>query len=355
MGTENPITSPSAERTAVRTRAGVAERAQRWLLEDLPRWLQRVFVEAPIPPVCLEIDPTRLVLAVARRDRQTGRALVSQLRQQELPKGLIVLSALKPNVSDPDLLATEIRRLFAGLTPPENITLLLPDAIAKVGLLELASLPRSRGDALEMIRFRIKKTVPFRMEDAIVDYQKLEEVPGKVRLLTTVAYRPVIAQYQETVEKLGARVGMVSLSMFSLLGKYGAILSAAGSGKDALLANVVPGALTLAVIRDGRLLLFRSKALPSEAGTEEHREVARREWQTTLAYYEEKLSGSGFSQALARLVDWKPGDLLEAEDAARLELVRADDWGDPAPELGPLPADTGLYAPALALALWGAS
>ncbi|MCZ6779404.1 MAG: hypothetical protein V3U86_03010 [Acidobacteriota bacterium] len=355
MKSENPVTPPIKERPVARPSAGFAERAQRWLLQDLPRWLQRVFVEPPMPPVCLEIDPTRLVLAVARRDSQTGRVLVSQLRQQDLPKGLIELSALKPNITDPDLLATEIRRLFAGLTLPENISLLLPDSIAKVGLLELAALPRSRRDALEMIRFRIKKTVPFRIEDAIVDYQKLEEVRGQVRLLTTIAYRPVIAQYQETVEKLGARVGMVSLSTLSLLGQYGPVLSAAGSGKDALLANVMPGTLTLAVIRDGRLLLFRSKALPSEGGAEERRTVARREWQMTLAYYEEKLSGGGFSRALARLVDWKPDDLLDAEDARRLEFVRADDWGDPAPELGPLPADTALYAPALSLALWGAS
>jgi type IV pilus assembly protein PilM len=333
----------------------MGQRAERWLRQDLPRWLQRVFVDPPMPPVCIEMDPTRLILAVARRDRQNGRPLVSQLRQQALPEGILEPSPLKPNIANPDALASEVRRLFAGLTPPENISLLLPDGVAKVGLVELASLPRSHQDALELVRFRLKKTVPFRIDDAIMGFEKLDEERGRVRLLTTIAYRPVIAQYQEIIERLGARVGMVSLSTLALLGQYGPILSAAGSGVDVLLANVMPRALSLAVVRDGRLLLFRSKTLPAEGGKEERRQTARREWQTTLAYYEEKLSGRGFTRALARLVDWNAADLLDAEDARRLELIRAHDWGAPAPELGTPPSDSATFAPALSLALWGAS
>lgn len=355
MASKPPAPTPSAKRAAAPRRRALDEQIQRWLGQDLPRWLQRVFVEPPMPPVCLEIGATQLILAVARRDRQTGRPLVSQLRHQELPNGLIEPSPIKTNISDPDAMATEVRRLFAGLTPPESISLLLPDGVAKVGTLELASLPRSRQDALDLIRFRLKKTVPFRIEEAIVDYQKLEESGGKIRLLTTIAYRPVIEQYQRVVEKLGTQAGMVSLSTFALLGQYGPILSAGGSGVDVLLANIMPRALTLAVVRNGRLLLFRSKTLPSEGGHEERRQVARREWQTTVAYYQEKLSGEGFSRALVRVVGWDVSELLDSEDARKVEPIHANDWGEPAPELGATPSDTAPFAPALSLALWGAS
>ncbi|MEE9219528.1 MAG: hypothetical protein V3U98_10735 [Acidobacteriota bacterium] len=355
------MTAPASIETVSPARGGGASRpaagarVRRWLVQNLPRWLERTFIEPQISPVCIEIDASQLLLAVARRERRSRRARVALLRQQPLAEGLIEPSALHPNIGDPEALAAEVRRLFAGMPPPEAVSVLLPDSVAKISIMELTSLPRSHRDALEMVRFRLKKTVPFRIEDAQVDFHTLEAAPGSFRLLTTVAYRPVLKQYQTAIEALGTRAGMVTLSTLSLLDRCWPEATSAGGDGDVLLANVTPRTLTLAVFRGTRLVLFRSKTLSggSDGDAGERVRVVRREYQTTLAYYQEKLEGRGFSRALTRLVGWSPQQLFGTEDGTRLERIDPMRWAEPDPELGAPPADAGLFAPALSLALRG--
>lgn len=336
--------------------AAPGERVRRWLHEELPRWIQRTFFEPPLAPVAVEVDPSHLLLAVARREKREARPRVAHLRARPLPEGLLRPSVLQPNVADPAALAAEVRALFDALEAPRGLSVLLPDAATKVAILDLDKLPPSRREALELVRFRLKKTVPFRIDDALVDFQPLRAAAGKMRLLTAVASRQVVEQYAAAFEALGAQPGLMTLSTLALAERALPPASAPDSG-DVLLANVTPHALTLSVFRGGDMVLFRSKGLagPREADPEERRLAARREWQATVAYYQEKLAGRGFSRALARLVGWKAPDLLDAEDVERLEAVRVDGWAEPAPGLAPPAGDGTLFAPALALALRGVS
>jgi hypothetical protein len=345
--------APSAADTPT-ARPQVAARrgaTRRFLSEDLPRWLERTFFEAPHAPAAVEIDATQVVLAVARRPKD-ARPQVTALRAHPLPEGLVRPSPLQPNVADAAALAQEVRRLFAGMSPPGMVSLVIPDGAAKVGILELEALPKSRRDALELVRFRLKKTVPFRIEEAQVDFQPLSVAPRRVRLLTAVIHRPILEQYTAAVEALGAQPGLVTLSTLALAERC-----VPAAAEDVLLANVTPQTLTLSVSRKGEIVLFRCKVLPApgQASDEERRLAARREWQATISYYQEKLSGGGFSRALARLVGWKPADLLEPDEVGRLERIEAEGWAEPAPGLTPPSADAALFAPALALALRGAA
>lgn len=352
-----PLTSAAPP---VRRRdGGLRRRARTWLRQDVPRWLERTFFEPPLAPVCVEIDASHLFLAVARRNKGAARPMVETLRAHPLPPGLVRPSILQPNVSDPPLLAAEVRRLFAGLTPPPAVSVVVPDGSAKVAILELETLPKSRREVLELVRFRLRKTVPFRIDEAQVDFVPLGGSPqaGKVRLLTAVASRPVLEQYQAVVEALGAQAGLVTLSSLALAERCLPPSPPAGEISDILLANVTPHGLTLSVFRGGEMLLFRSKNLPAphEASAEERRLAARREWQATVAYYQERLAGRGFARAIARLVDWQAADLLEEQDLARLERVDASGWAEPGPGLIPPAGDGARFAPALALALKGAA
>ena len=339
--------------TELHKSAGGGGRLRRWLGDDLPLWLERTFFEPPTAPVAIEIDSSHAVLAMAARERRGAAPRVTALRARPLPEGLVRPSVLQANVADPAALAAEVRALFAGLPAPGPVSLLLPDGAAKIGILELENLPASRRDALELVRFRLKKTIPFRIEDAQVDYQPIVTAPGRVRLLTAVASRAAVQPYLAAVEALGGQAGLVTVSSLALAERYPPA-GAAAEG-DALLANVTPHALTLSVFRGGEMLLYRSKALagPRETDGEERRLSARREWQATVAYYQERLEGKGFARAYARLVGWRPSDLLTPEEAERLELVGVEGWAQPAPGLAVPPEDGALFAPALATALRG--
>lgn len=349
----SPAAPAAAPGRGAAASASPAARVRAWVREDLPRWLERTFFETPAVPVAVEVDASQLVLAAAARPRRQARAQVTALRALPLPEGLVRPSAVQPNVSDPAALADAVRRLFDGLPTPRGVALVLPDAVAKVTVLDLEALPRARREALELVRFRLKKSVPYRIEEAQVDFAPCGAAAGRVRLLSAVAHRPVIEQYAQAVEALGTQAGLVTLSTLALCAGAGRPASA-GEG-DALLANLTPQALTLAVFRGGEILMFRSKTLPGpgEAGAAARRQAARREWQATVAYYQERLDGKGFARATARLIGWQPSDLLSPEECARLERVGIEGWAEPAPEVARAAHDGALFAPALALALRG--
>ncbi len=335
---------------------GPGGRLRAWASRDFPRWLGRTFLEPPLVPVAVEIDAANVVLAMATREPHQPRPRVAALRARPLPEGLVRPSALQPNVADPAALAGEVRRLFSGLEVPAGVCLVVPDATAKVAILELDTLPASRREALELVRFRLKKTVPFRIEDAVVDFQHQPARGGKTRLLTAVISKTVLEPYAAAVEALGAQAGVVTLSTLAMAEAAVPASPQVGDG-DLLLANVTPQALTLSVFRGPEILLFRSKTLPSaqEATEEERRSAARREWQATVAYYQERLAGRGFSRALARLVGWRAADILDPEDAQRLEIVRAHEWAEGGSGAALQAEDDAVFAPALAQALRGVS
>jgi type IV pilus assembly protein PilM len=333
----------------------MAARARAWVGHDLPRWLERTFIETPGAPVAVEVDASQLMVAAVARPRRQARAQVTALRAQPLADGLVRPSAVQLNVADPAALAEAVRRLFDGLPVPKGVSLVLPDAVAKVSVLDLEALPRSRREALELVRFRLKKSVPYRIEEAQVDFTPCGAGGGRVRVVAAVAHRPILEQYTQAVEAMGAQAGLVTLSTLALCERVG--LAGADAAGDSLVANLTPQALTLAVFRGGEMTLFRSKALPGpqEAGAAERRQAARREWQATVAYYQERLEGKGFARAAARLIGWQPSDLLEPEESERLETIGIEGWAEPTPEVARAAHDRALFAPALALALRGAA
>jgi type IV pilus assembly protein PilM len=336
-------------------RPGLAGRARAWLGQDLPRWLERTFIETPAVPVAIEVDASQVILAAAARERRQARPRVTALRALPLAEGLVRPSAVQPNVSDPAALAEAVRRLFDGAPAPKGVSLILPDAVAKVTVLDLETLPRSRREALELVRFRLKKSVPYRIEEAQVDFAPCGSAGGRVRVLAVVAHRPVLEQYTQAVEAMGVQAGLVTLSTLALCERGG--LAGDSAAGDSLVANLTPHALTLAVFRGGEIAMFRSKALagPEEADAAERRQAARREWQATVAYYQERLEGKGFASASARLIGWQPSELLAPDESERLQRIDIEGWAEPAPEVARAEHDGALFAPALALALRGAA
>jgi len=83
-------------------------------------------------------------------------------------------SIIRPNLGSPDTIIQKVKDLFdASGTRPGKISLVLPDNLAKVTLLTLPERPGSRKQLTELIRFRLRRAIPFRLDDAVVSYQVL--------------------------------------------------------------------------------------------------------------------------------------------------------------------------------------
>src|SRR5580700_2486760 len=118
------------------------------------------------PPAAIEIAPEG-VLAAALSSSSGDHAWAFR----PLPAGAIVPHIEEQNVRSPEALATAIRSALSQVSPrTRDITLILPDTLVRVFVLDFDTLPAKAAEALSVVRFRLRKTVPFDVEHASVSY-----------------------------------------------------------------------------------------------------------------------------------------------------------------------------------------
>ena len=82
------------------------------------------------------------------------------------------LSPLEDNVLRPEIVGAMIGRLApsTGSKKRRPAAVILPDYAARVSVLDFDSFPSSAEEQLSLVRFRVKKTIPFDIESAAVSY-----------------------------------------------------------------------------------------------------------------------------------------------------------------------------------------
>jgi type IV pilus assembly protein PilM len=168
------------------------------------------------PPAGLGIELRRNQVVLARFGDRRGRAELDLCLKAPVPSGVIEFSMLESNIREPEALSSFIRQLLeqAGVRN-RRIALTVPDTLARISVEDLPEAAGARGDAGDLLRFRLKKTLPFGAEQARIAYQAL---PGKGHsYFTGVMYDEVVSQYETLLEGLGFHVGHVETSTLSLL------------------------------------------------------------------------------------------------------------------------------------------
>jgi type IV pilus assembly protein PilM len=177
------------------------------------------------------------------------------VQYQPLAPGVLVPSPVKDNVTDADALAAAV----AKLTPPgsgrrRHAALILPDNSLRLAVLDFESIPAKEEERQSLIRFRMRKTLPFDIDEAAFSYY----VQAGNKVIVAVAPVEVIARYEAPFRAANLHTGLVtssSLAMLELLPVKGSIL----------VAHRSPGALTVLALRDGILTLARTLELAENA------------------------------------------------------------------------------------------
>ncbi len=274
------------------------------------------------PEVALEMDRGQAVLVRLRR-RRGGHTRLASHAESPLPDGAAGGAMLRPSLAAPEEVARRLARLFelAG-TRPGRLILVVPDNLARVSLLSLPERPASRKHLLEILRFKLRRTVPFRLEEAVLAHQVLPSDGRGATVLAALALRSAIEPYEAAVEAAGGRPGLVELCSMSLFNLCRRDLARLGEGeRDAALLNYTPTYFTLLLTRGARLLFYRCKSLAltdHEAGSGG---VVARELATSLSYYKEKLGGQGLEAVLVRSVARPIADLQEILGRLGIERV----------------------------------
>ncbi len=198
-----------------------------------------------------------------------------------LAPGALIPGIAEPNIHDAEAVSHAIHSALSHVSPRTHaITVVLPDTAVRVFMLDFDSLPSNAAEALPVLRFRLRKMVPFDIEHAGVSYQVLSQDKNEWKVLAAVLPGPILAEYEAAVHSAGYEPGAVLPSSL-------AALEAIDSMEAVLAANLSPLALTTSIANGSDLLLHRTLDLPEEPAlrlSEIQRGIA-----VAAAYFEDKL------------------------------------------------------------------
>ncbi|NIV31953.1 MAG: hypothetical protein GWN58_21460, partial [Anaerolineae bacterium] len=160
-----------------------------------------------------------VVLVQVERGARGGNHRLSHVSRLELAEGSIQPSLSEVNFRSPAETSARIGRLLDQMPQRKKlarISLVLPDACARVFLLDMQELPRSRRQAEHMIKWQVRKRVPFNLDDARMAVQRFPLPEGGERIAVVLGVERVLSQYEQIVTALGLRPGLLDLATFNM-------------------------------------------------------------------------------------------------------------------------------------------
>jgi type IV pilus assembly protein PilM len=205
----------------------------------------------PHPPLAFEISQDRIAgVRFTRKGAMEGYAV------EQLPPGAVVPSAIEPNLLNASVVNGAIRKICQTIGANDaDAALLLPDPVIRVFVQHFDDFPRSTQEAIPMLRWKLKKSVPFEVDETLLSFMKQASREEGVDVVTAIARLRIIKEYEALLEAVNLRPGVVlssSLAAISLL----------DDNKPALLARVSGTSLTTAIVREGSLAGYRCTELP---------------------------------------------------------------------------------------------
>jgi type IV pilus assembly protein PilM len=233
--------------TADGIRQGIYRNA---IARRVAQWLDA----APHPSVVCEIAPE--YVAAARWNRSGGS--VEAFAVEPLPAGAIGATAVETNLIDASAVRACVSKVFARLeSRKQDAALLVPDAVIRVFVLHFDVFPRSPSEAIPLLRWRLKKSVPFEAEETLISFMRQAPRDDGVDIVTGLARLRIVREYEQLLETVGMAPGVVMSSTL-------AALPLLEDHRPALLARISGKTLTTAIVRDGILCGYRCLDLPAQ-------------------------------------------------------------------------------------------
>ncbi len=215
---------------------------------------------------------TRPRLAVELRSEEVVAARADEAADAQLTAAVrksLAGAAIRPglragNVADAAAVSAAIRSALEsmavrGKDRSRYISVVIPDTAARVLLLDFDEFPAKPAEALAVVRFRLKKLLPFEVENGVVSYQVMSAARGAIRVLAVAIPCDVLAEYEGAVTAAGFLPGAV---LPSTLAAVAGILDPA---TPALIVNAGPEVVTTAIVNGDVLLLHRTIELAGDA------------------------------------------------------------------------------------------
>ena len=194
--------------------------------------------------------------------------------------GVLVVSPLHDNIQQPQSVLDRIR----AVVPPNGhrrrrAALILPDYCARIAVLDFDNFPSDPAEQTALLRFRMKKSVPFDIDSATISYapQPRKSNTETIEVLAAVIATEIVARYEEPFRATGFHPGLVTTSSL-------AALNLVQSAQISMLVKLSGRILSVLVVDGGVLKLARSVEMEN-GEIDEIEDVLH----PTVAYIEDEL------------------------------------------------------------------
>jgi len=201
----------------------------------------------PRPRLACEISAERVVAARAGEGGHSMEAAAAQ----RLPEGSLAPGLQQANVTAREALVTALRDSLAAVAGRSgDLCLVIPDAATRIMLLDFDTLPDKPQEADAVVRFRLKKSLPFDVDQSAVSFDR-QGTANPIRVVAAVTPRTVLEEYESLVREVGYNPGAVLPSMIAALGVVDA-------SRPTMVIKVERGTTTFAIVDQNQLRLYRA-------------------------------------------------------------------------------------------------
>jgi len=172
--------------------------------------LKALLQEAP-PAMAFEI--TEAGIAAARIGAR------AELDFVPLRPGTLAVSPVKENVLDHDDFIIAVRSLAGTQVARKrkDVALILPDFSARISVLDFDTFPKDPKEQASLIRFRLKRSVPFDVESALLCNWAETTEKGKADVVVVIAPLEIVSRYESPFRAAGMNPGLITTSCLAAL------------------------------------------------------------------------------------------------------------------------------------------
>ncbi len=176
-------------------------------------------------------------------------------------------AAVTPHLSNESALVETLRRLRNESGKWDKVSVLLPDSWFRINIVDLATLPAGEEEALEVVRWSLKRTLPIPPEQMRVTYSVLSRGAEGARVLVLSALDATLAAIEKIFSAAG--VGIVLLEPLGLNLWNAIAVRETQPDADRLLIYLRDADFTTAVFRGAQPLFIRSRNLSADRTVEQ--------------------------------------------------------------------------------------
>jgi type IV pilus assembly protein PilM len=270
----------------------------------------------------------------------------SAIREEKVAPQSLAVSPASSNLVNREayrLALTQLAPLTNGRKPSAG--LVVPDYALRMAILDFDQWPDSEEQRLALVRFRLRKSLPFAIEEAQVSFAPQSREAGKVEVLTVAIDRRILSEYEDLFTAGGFRVGLVVPSGVACLPLCPPAAAPSSAGRPAVaLLLKLSGAILTAMLLDGdKIRLIRCVDFSEPLSEEQPQPTPTRAFsviddtmpvmQQTIAYAEDELGRNvnrlllaGFGQQTTTIGELAGNELQVKWEFLRSRFAPAQDY-----------------------------